>query len=101
MCSVQSVVPRHPPCCQVLYDVANFLAVSYNHSSPSPAPEDFQLTGATGAALRVKGLKIVKGCSTLAGCARCTALLSCIVNNLMHNRTKLQCSVYCAVQCTV
>ena len=87
VCSLQSEVcrPPSPSGCQVLYDVANFLAVSYNHSSPSPTPEDFQLTGATGAALRVKGLKILKGCSTLAGCARCTECCTLLYCPAVYN----------------
>ena len=54
---------------EVLYDIADFRKVTYNHSSSS-APEGFQLTGAFGAALRVGERKLVLGCSTLAGCAR-------------------------------
>lgn len=58
---------------ELLYDVANFTSLQYNHTSDASAPEDFVLTGAFGAALRVKDHKLVLGCGTLTGCARWAA----------------------------
>jgi arylsulfatase A-like enzyme len=71
---------------EVLYDIANFDSVKYNHTVAS-APETFQLSGAFGAALRVGDYKLVAGCSTLPGCAR--NYNSTWSGNMDRNRTQL------------
>ena len=56
----------------ILYDIANYNASGYGYThTTSPAwPDNLELTGAFGAALRLGEYKLVVGCATLTGCAR-------------------------------
>ena len=55
----------------MLYEIANFTRSEYNHTRANAPEVEFQLSGAVGAAIRVDDYKLIIGCETLAGCARC------------------------------
>ena len=55
---------------EVLYDVANFAGSEHTLITTPDWPEDFELTGAFGAALRVNNYKVILGCGTRTECAR-------------------------------
>ena len=57
---------------EILYDIANFNATNYKYTHVTAVdwPENFELTGAFGATLRVGNFKLSIGCNTLLGCTR-------------------------------
>ena len=55
---------------EILYDIANFNStelLSYTHVTPPAWPDNIELTGAFGAALRDRKYKLLIGCTTLLG----------------------------------
>jgi len=55
---------------EILYDIANFDETEHTLITTSAWPEDFEMSGAFGAALRVNDYKVILGCGTRTGCAR-------------------------------
>jgi len=55
---------------EILYDIANFDTTEHTLITTPDWPEDFEMTGAFGAALRVQNYKVILGCGTRTGCAR-------------------------------
>lgn len=55
---------------EILYDIVNFNDTQHTLTTTSDWPDDFEMTGVFGAALRVNNYKIIVGCGTRTGCSR-------------------------------
>ena len=53
-----------------MYDIVNFNDTQHTLTTTSDWPDDFEMTGVFGAALRVNNYKIIVGCGTRTGCSR-------------------------------